>query len=59
MNNQQWTSDLKNRLESVDPVADEYTPAGWSRRNWVQREAIAFGDLVREPIPEIPGEQSA
>jgi hypothetical protein len=59
MNNQQLPSDVKNRLESVDPVADENTPPGWSRRSWVQRGAIAFGDLADVPIPNLSGEESA
>jgi hypothetical protein len=33
--------------------------AGWSRRNWVQREAIAFGDLVDVPNPNLSGEENA
>jgi hypothetical protein len=57
MNNQQSPSDLRNRLESVDLVAEEPMPAGWSRRNWVQREAIAFGEL-EEPIESLPGEET-
>jgi hypothetical protein len=59
MNKEQQTLDLQSRLDSVDTVASEPMPAGWSRRNWVQREAIAFGaiaaDLVtppRDPLPE-------
>ena len=59
MNNQQLPSDLKSRLESVDPIADAPMPAGWSRRNWVQREAIAFGDLVDAPTPNLSGEETA
>jgi hypothetical protein len=59
MNNQQLPSDLKSRLESVDQIADAPMPAGWSRRNWVQREAIAFGDLADVPIPNLSGEESA
>jgi len=59
MNNQQLPSDVKNRLESVDPVADENTPPGWSRRSWVQRGAIAFGDLAEASIPKLSGEESA
>jgi hypothetical protein len=59
MNNQQLPSDLKSRLENVDQIADAPMPAGWSRRNWVQREAIAFGDLFAVPVPNLPGEESA
>jgi hypothetical protein len=44
MKNQELSdSELQARLDSVDPVASEPMPAGWSRRNWVQREAVAFG----------------
>jgi hypothetical protein len=57
MNNQQAPSDLFHRLEAVDLVADEPMPAGWSRRNWVQREAIAFGALDRESIASTPDEE--
>ena len=57
MNNEQQHSDVQNRLESIDLVADEPMPAGWSRRNWVQREAIAFGALTREPTALLPGEE--
>jgi hypothetical protein len=38
--------DIQALLESADPVASEPMPAGWSRRNWVQREAVALGALV-------------
>ena len=48
-NNQQPCSDLLSRLDSVDPVASEPLPAGWSRRNWVQREAVALGDIEYTP----------
>jgi hypothetical protein len=57
MNNEQLPSDLNTRLESVDPLCTEPMPAGWSRRNWVQREAIAFGALTPEP-PTIKKEMS-
>ena len=58
MNNEQQSMDLQSRLDSVDAVASEPMPAGWSRRNWVQREAIAFGALAsyarppRDPLSE-------
>jgi hypothetical protein len=52
MNNQELASDVQARIESADPVASETMPAGWSRRNWVQREAVAFGALLRAPLPE-------
>jgi hypothetical protein len=59
MKNEQESLDLQNRLESVDTVQVEPMPAGWSRRNWVQREAIAFAALAvdltkppRNPLPE-------
>jgi hypothetical protein len=45
MNNKQLPSDLAARLESVDAVPSEPMPAGWSRRNWVQRDKIAFAEL--------------
>jgi hypothetical protein len=41
----QLPSDLAARLESVDALPSEPMPAGWSRRNWVQREKIALGAL--------------
>jgi len=53
MNKQQVPSELKNRLESVDPVNEEPMPLGWSRRNWVQREALAFAALGDTPTPRI------
>lgn len=36
------SSDLLSRLEAVDSLPTEPVPAGWSRRSWVQRDAIAF-----------------
>jgi hypothetical protein len=45
MNNQERSSDITARLESIDALPSEPVPAGWSRRNWVQREAVAFGAL--------------
>ena len=39
-NEQQPSSDLQQRLEGIDALPSEPVPAGWSRRNWVQREAI-------------------
>lgn len=47
---QEQYSDLSSRLECVDEVPTEPVPAGWSRRNWVQREAIAFGALAVDPL---------
>ena len=47
--NQELPSDIQARIESADPVASEPVPAGWSRRNWVQREAVALGALIAEP----------
>lgn len=41
-NQQHHDNDLLQRLEAADSVPSEPTPAGWSRRNWVQRDAIAF-----------------
>lgn len=56
MNNQELASDVQARIESADPLSSEPMPAGWSRRNWVQREAVALGalvvDLVLEPAAE-------
>jgi hypothetical protein len=46
-------SDIQQRLESIDALAPEPVPAGWSRRNWVQREAVAFGALGDEPLPRL------
>ena len=46
MNNQEHNHDddrdLIDRLTAADSVPSEPVPAGWSRRNWVQRDAIAF-----------------
>lgn len=39
-NEQQF--DLQSRLDAIDSVPSEPMPAGWSRRSWVQRDAIAF-----------------
>ena len=50
MNSEQQHSDLQNRLESVDLVAEEPMPAGWSRRNWVQRDALAFAAAAQSMI---------
>jgi len=49
--------DVQALLDHADPVASEPMPAGWSRRNWVQREAVALGAIVfpnlsREPVAE-------
>jgi hypothetical protein len=41
MKNEQ-PSDLLSRLEALDCLPAEPVPAGWSRRSWVQRAAIAF-----------------
>lgn len=38
--------DLRESLERLDAVFAEPRPAGWSRRCWVQREALAFGALA-------------
>ena len=45
MNNEK-TNDLLSQIESIDTVSSEPTPAGWARRNWVQREAVAFAALA-------------
>ena len=50
MKKEQQTFDVQSRLDSVDAVASEPMPAGWSRRNWVQREAIAFGAVTADLI---------
>ena len=50
MNNQELHSELFTRLDSVDALSTEPVPAGWSRRNWVQREAIAFSALTPESL---------
>ena len=42
MNNEEHDNDLLERLEAADSLPGEPMPAGWSRRNWVQRDAIAF-----------------
>ena len=42
MKNKDNTDNLLERLEAADCVPSEPMPAGWSRRNWVQRDAIAF-----------------
>ena len=46
MNNEEHEQDLKQRLESIDALPTDDVPSGWSRRNWVQREAIAFAALT-------------
>ena len=56
MNNQELHSELFTRLDSVDALSTEPVPAGWSRRNWVQREAIAFAALTPES-PTIKGDE--
>ncbi|HUQ27342.1 MAG TPA: hypothetical protein VM051_02055 [Usitatibacter sp.] len=43
-------SDLAARLESVDALPSEPMPAGWSRRNWVQREKIALSALGMDAV---------
>ena len=55
-NHEPLASDVQALIESADPVASEPMPAGWSRRNWVQREAAAFGALV---IADLTGEPAA
>lgn len=52
---QEQASDVLARIERADPVASEPVPAGWSRRNWVQREAVAFAALA-EPKRETGSE---
>jgi len=59
MNNNDTTNDLLNRLESLDPLASEPTPAGWTRRNWVQREVVAFSGLSDDaPQPRTLGKET-
>jgi len=53
MNNEQQ-SDLLNRLEAIDEVPAEPVPAGWSRRNWVQRDALAFAAAAAGMIKSLP-----
>jgi len=56
MNNTESTPDLRQTLDALDALTEEEMPAGWSRRSWVQREALAFGALgekkAREPAAE-------
>jgi hypothetical protein len=47
MNDEQHEQDLKQRLESIDALPADDVPSGWSRRNWVHREALAFSMLAR------------
>ena len=55
MKNQQPTApDVQALIESADPVASEPMPAGWSRRNWVQREAVALGALFVADLAPTP-----
>ena len=49
MNNEQ-SSDLISRLEACDAVPSEPLPAGWSRRSWVQRDALAFAAAAEAMI---------
>jgi hypothetical protein len=51
MKNTKPTPDLRQTLDALDALTEEEMPAGWSRRSWVQREALAFGALV-DPPPE-------
>jgi hypothetical protein len=48
MDDNESASDLYDRLASVDPLSSEPMPAGWSRRNWVQRERVALDVLGRD-----------
>ena len=59
MNNTNATPDLRQTLDALEALTEEAMPAGWSRRNWVQREALALGALGeslaftrREPAAE-------
>jgi len=53
-NQESIAPDVQALIESADPVASEPMPAGWSRRNWVQREAVAFGALVAAELNREP-----
>jgi hypothetical protein len=53
-NEQAAAPDVQALIESADPVASEPMPAGWSRRNWVQREAVALGALFVAEIGPTP-----
>jgi hypothetical protein len=48
MDDKESASHLYDRLASVDPLSSELMPAGWSRRNWVQRERVALDALGRD-----------
>ena len=41
MNNQE-TPDLLDPLGGLETLPPDSEPLGWSRRNWVKREAAAF-----------------
>ncbi len=58
MNNTEPTPDLRQTLDALDALTEEEQPVGWSRRNWVQREALAFGALADTP-PAEPREPAA
>lgn len=51
MSNQEL--DLFSTLQSLDEVASEPVPAGWSRRNWVHKEAAVLAALGT-PAPKEP-----
>ena len=49
MSNQEM--ELFSHLQTLDEVAPEPVPAGWTRRNWVHKEAAvltALGNAKRE-----------
>ena len=52
MSNQEL--DLFSTLQSLDEVASEPVPAGWSRRNWVRKEAAVMAALGTPVRPETP-----
>jgi hypothetical protein len=54
MNNEEHDNDLLERLEAADSLPGEPMPAGWSRRNWVQRDAIAFAAAARALVRRDP-----
>ena len=50
MSNQEL--DLFSTLQSLDEVAAEPMPAGWSRRNWVHKEAAVLAAALATPAQE-------
>jgi hypothetical protein len=52
--NDDHPSDLLSRLEACDALPSEPLPAGWSRRSWVQRDALAFAAAAAAMIARLP-----